>query len=90
MAASEAHPTQPFREELFRVLASPLFQFLAATAVAFVVFFARAPAAYLSPLLFAELLGILAQFALLTASPLLCLPQESLFRKDALSELRKA
>jgi hypothetical protein len=54
MAASEAHLARPFREELFRVLASPLFQFLAATAVAFVVFFARAPAAYLSPVLFAE------------------------------------
>ena len=46
MAASEAHLARPFREELFRVLASPLFQFLAATAVAFV--------AYLSPMLFAE------------------------------------
>ena len=54
MAATQATAMRSFREDLARVLASPLFQFLAATAAAFVVFFARAPAAYLSPMLFAE------------------------------------
>jgi hypothetical protein len=43
-----------FRADLARVAATPLFQFLVATAVGTVILFARAPAAYVSPLLFAE------------------------------------
>lgn len=49
-------PTLPgsFRDDLRGVAASPWFQFLAATAAATLIFFARAPAAYVEPLLFAE------------------------------------
>lgn len=49
-----AVPTASFRADLARVLESPVFQFLAATALGTVILFARAPAAYVSPLLFAE------------------------------------
>jgi len=47
-------PSAALRADLGRVLASPAFQFLAATAIGTVILFARAPAAYVSPLLFAE------------------------------------
>jgi hypothetical protein len=40
--------------EIVGVVRTPLFCFLAATATAFVILFARAPGAYVSPLLFAE------------------------------------
>lgn len=43
-----------FGADLARVAATPLFQFLAATAFGTVILFARAPAAYVSPTLFAE------------------------------------
>jgi hypothetical protein len=47
-------PCTTFRTEVARVVATPVFQFLVATAVGMVILFARAPAAYVSPLLFAE------------------------------------
>ena len=42
------------RSLLARVVLSPVFQFLMATALGTVIYFARAPAAYVSPYLFAE------------------------------------
>lgn len=52
--AAPAPAPATFRAELVRVASSPLFQFLAATAVGAVILFARAPAAYVTPVLFAE------------------------------------
>jgi hypothetical protein len=43
-----------FRAAMGAVGRSPLFQFLAATLAAMVIFFARAPVAFMAPLLFAE------------------------------------
>ena len=43
-----------FRQELGRVVATPCFQYLVATALGFLIFFARAPGPWLSPMLFAE------------------------------------
>jgi hypothetical protein len=55
MAAPSRPPARgSFRADLARVAAAPLFQFLVATAIGTVILFARAPAAYVSPLLFAE------------------------------------
>jgi hypothetical protein len=55
MAAPSCPPARgSFRADLARVAAAPLFQFLVATAIGTVILFARAPAAYVSPLLFAE------------------------------------
>lgn len=55
MAASSRRWAEgSFRADLVRVAAAPLFQFLAATALGTVILFARSPAAYMSPLLFAE------------------------------------
>lgn len=49
-----ATPAGSFRADVARVLATPVFQYLAATAIGAVILFARAPAAYVSPMLFAE------------------------------------
>lgn len=53
-AVSRSWAEDSFRADLVRVAATPLFQFLAATAFGAVILFARAPAAYVSPTLFAE------------------------------------
>jgi hypothetical protein len=53
-AASFPTSLPSLRDDLRGVAGSPWFQFLAATAAATLIFFARAPAAYMEPLLFAE------------------------------------
>ncbi len=47
------YPTR-FRDAIVQVLRSPVFQFVFATAAATIIFFARAPSAYMTPVLFAE------------------------------------